>query len=326
MIGRTNLDEPVAEHMRRDVAPLRVEWTVGEALQSLRAADLGDRIAYFYAVEADGTLAGVVPARRLLVSDPATPVRSLLVPRVVSLAETASLQDAVEYFLLYRYLAFPVVDAAGRLVGAIDVGVFTDEVVEFADAREADDIFQLIGVHAARGRGASPWQAFRDRFPWLLANIAGGLLCAWLIGRHEAFLGTALALALFIPVVLALSESVSIQSMSLTLQALHDAPWDRRSFLEALARELGTAILLGGGTGALVGAAAWAWRGHGAVAAAVAVSILLSVATACLLGVALPAVVRALRGDPRIAAGPIVLALADAATILVYFRVAAALL
>lgn len=44
--------------------------------------------------------------------------------------------------------------------------------------------------------------------------------------------------------------------------------------------------------------------------------------TACLLGVLLPTAVRALRGDPRIAAGPVVLATADLATLLFYFNVA----
>jgi magnesium transporter len=62
------------------------------------------------------------------------------------------------------------------------------------------------------------------------------------------------------------------------------------------------------------------------VALAIGGSIALAMITACLLGVALPAVVRALRVDPRIAAGPIVLATADVATLLFYFNLAGWLL
>jgi magnesium transporter len=40
---------------------------------------------------------------------------------------------------------------------------------------------------------------------------------------------------------------------------------------------------------------------------------------ACLLGVAFPAILRAVKADPRIAAGPVVLAVADVVTLLLYF-------
>jgi magnesium transporter len=46
------------------------------------------------------------------------------------------------------------------------------------------------------------------------------------------------------------------------------------------------------------------------------------VVTACLLGVLLPTAVRLLRRDPKIAAGPVVLATADVATLLFYFNIA----
>jgi magnesium transporter len=60
-------------------------------------------------------------------------------------------------------------------------------------------------------------------------------------------------LALFIPVVLALAESVSIQSVTLTLQGLHNAPRGRRVFVRGFLRELQTALLLGASCGAIVG-------------------------------------------------------------------------
>ena len=63
--------------------------------------------------------------------------------------------------------------------------------------------------------------AFFSRFPWLLCNIVGGILAAFLSGVFQNELEQMLALALFVPVVLGLAESVSIQSVSLTLQILH---------------------------------------------------------------------------------------------------------
>jgi magnesium transporter len=100
--------------------------------------------------------------------------------------------------------------------------------------------------------------------------------------------------------------------------------WSR--LFGALWKEFRTATLLGAGCGLVVGAVVFAWRGQTAVASTIFVAIALSMIIACLLGVAIPAILRALKADPRIAAGPVVLASADVVTLLLYFGLGARLL
>ena len=136
----------------------------------------------------------------------------------------------------------------------------------------------------------------------------------------------AIVLAMFIPVVLALAESVSIQSITLTLQRLHAPVFTRRRFLSALATDVATAFLLGAVCGGVAGIVAWTWKGSGLIAAAIGGVIWISMITACALGIVLPTALRALRRDPKVAAGPIVLATADLATLLFYFNLSGILL
>jgi magnesium transporter len=166
---------------------------------------------------------------------------------------------------------------------------------------------------------------FRNRFPWLLCNIGGGIICAFLAGLYESFLDSVIVLALFIPVVLALAESVSVQSMTITLQSLHGRRVGWRNTLRAVTAEFLTAVLLGSASGLLVGLVALVWKRQPAVAAAIGASICLAIITACLLGILLPTALRAFR-DPKIASGPIVLATADVATLLFYFNLAGLML
>ena len=63
--SREHLQRPVSEYLRPGPPPLKVDQTVGEALQSIRATGLEERIFYFYVIDVDGRLAGVVPARKL---------------------------------------------------------------------------------------------------------------------------------------------------------------------------------------------------------------------------------------------------------------------
>lgn len=321
-----DLRASVVVHAHRDVRALPAASTVGAALAALRGSVLPEKIVYFYVEGADGRLVGVVPTRRLLGAEPSATLASIMVDRLVTLPDTATLRDAAEVFLARRLLALPVVDGDGRLAGVLDASVFSDETFSLERPGAVDDVFQVIGVHAAQARQRGPWSAFRVRFPWLLANVAGGLACAALVARHERFLDVALVLALFMPVVLALAESVSIQSMTLTLQTLHGGLPAPQALVRAFGRELATAVLLGAACGGLVGLVVLFWRGDGGAALVIGGTICLAMVTACGLGVLLPTLVRALRLDPKLAAGPVVLALADVGALLFYFLLGTRLL
>ena len=107
--------------------------------------------------------------------------------------------------------------------------------------------------------------AFRTRFPWLLCNLGGGLLAAFLSGLYDDVVRV-VAVALFIPVVLAMAESVDIQSVSLALEALAGAAPTWRAVLPRLRRELLTGGMIGLAAGLLVAAVALVWLRHGRVA------------------------------------------------------------
>ena len=111
------------------------------------------------------------------------------------------------------------------------------EISDLARREESDDVFQLIGVRLAEVQQASPLAAFRRRFPWLLCNVGGGLACAILAWQFESVLDTAIVLSLFIPVVLTVAESVSIQTLSLALQAHRGNRFEWGETWRALRRE-----------------------------------------------------------------------------------------
>jgi magnesium transporter len=318
-----NLNDPVTEHMRRDFIQLRMEQTVGEALADIRARQPEGRIIYFYVADADGRLQGVVPTRRLLLSPTDRRLADIMVRPVVSIPESATVLDACEFFTLHRLLAFPVLDADRRMRGVVDVELYTEEMADI-DRREGnDDLFQLIGVHLTEAQQASPVLSFRSRFPWLLCNIAGGILAAFLSGIYQEELARDDAvLALFIPVVLALAESVSIQSVSLALQTLHAQAPTWATLVRRLGRELVTGAFLGAAGGVLVALVTVAWLGHVRVALCLLGSIAVGMAGAAGFGLLMPNLLRLLRRDPQVAAGPIALALSDMLTLLIYFNLA----
>jgi magnesium transporter len=325
VLGPQNLDEPVGGFVRQDYCTVRADQSVAEALAELRQSCLTEKIVYFYAVDVDRRLVGIIPTRNLILSEPTQPISAVMLDQVISIPASATVLTACEFFILHRLLAFPVVDEERRIVGLVDVDMFTGEMIGLAQRRSAEGAFQMIGVHVALGRKAPAWVSFKDRFPWLLCNMSGGMACALLAGAYEGVLDRVLILALFIPVVLALAESVSIQSMTLTLQALQFERINWRLLMTNLRQEFLTASMLGACSGLIVGLCVLAWKRRPEAGFAIGLSIALSITAACLLGVILPTLLRVFR-DPKIAAGPVVLATADVITLLFYFNLAGWLL
>jgi magnesium transporter len=320
--AESHLNDSVLKHVRKDYVRIAVGDTVGDALARVQQSRVEGRIVYFYVVDPQERLVGVLPTRRLLLSPPQTAVADLMVRKVVTLPAKATLMDACEFFIMHRLLALPVVDKGGRVLGVVDVELYTDEVSDLARRQESDALFQLIGVRLARVGEASIPAAVRGRFPWLLCNIAGGLGCAVLAAFYESVLSQVVALAMFIPLVLALAESVSIQSLTLALQAHDTGRFRWPSALRALRREMLIGLLLGAACGGLVGVAAWLWQQHVRVATCILLSIVLSVATAALFGLAMPTLFRAIQRDPKVASGPLALAMTDVATLFWYLGLA----
>jgi magnesium transporter len=212
------------------------------------------------------------------------------------------------------------------MVGIIDVNVFTEGLLDLNAAEPPDTVFETLGFHASQVRGASMWKAFRFRFPWLLATIGSGTIAAFVVGLFEHTLQRALVVTFFLALVLALADAVSIQSMTLAIQTLRSDRPTRAWFFKAAWRELGSGLLLGFGSGLLVFLIAWAWRGTVLPAAVIGMSIAGAGIIAAAVGLSIPSLLHALKLDPKIAAGPITLAIADMLTLLLYLSFAKLLL
>ena len=313
-----HLDRSVAEFLRPGPPPLLIDQNVGEALERIRSKGLEERIFYFYVVDGEGRLSGVVPARRLLTEPLERRIGEVMVPRVLSLPEGATLLEACECFILHKFLAIPVVDGKKRLLGIVDVSIFTDEVMELSTGGNNDQLFQTIGIHIQELQHASPVKAFRVRFPWLAATVSGGVLCAVLAGLFEATLQQKVVLAVFMALVLGLGEAVAAQSLALTVQSLPATRVRWKWLRVKLLREAVTALLLGIMAGSAVALMVGLfWRDFPA-SLSIGGSVTVSVLVAAQLGILVPVILRIVHWDPKIAAGPITLAAADLFTVTCY--------
>jgi magnesium transporter len=241
---------------------------------------------------------------------------------LIAIPHTANLMEALEFFILHRYLAFPVVDEQRKMMGVIDVNVFTQEMLDIEEQEQVHSVFDTLGVKISEARSKSPWSVFRYRFPWLLATITSGTVCALLVSLFEATLAQSLILAFFLTLVLGLGESVSMQTMAITVHFMHHSLSQPGWYFYSLRRELTRVFLMALACALIVGCIAIIWKNDLAAGIVLFSGILASLLLACFLGVSIPTILHKLKLDVHVASGPLTLALADICTIVSYFSLA----
>jgi magnesium transporter len=288
--------------------------TVGRALDIIRSGGKADTPSYIYIVDAGGRLAGVAPLRALLMARPQDPLPSIMVKNVTRLKSAATLGDIAELFQQYPYVSLPVVDDKDRLIGIVTLTAMKE-----AQQQGQEQVLRGITGIDPRERLKQTLVAVRGRLPWITVTILGGLGCALITGIFQHTLEAMVVLGVFMPVVLALGESIGAQTTSVVLSTFAEGGGAKGELLAFMVKECLVGLLAGLYSGAVVAGSSLLWHGNPRLGLLIGGAVFISVAWAAFLAVVIPVLMKRFRANPAIASGPLVLAVADFSTLLVYF-------
>jgi magnesium transporter len=312
----------VKDRMHKTLVVVEENHTIKEAINILRNKQSDGKIIYFYVIDAEYKLRGIVSARALLLADPQNQIKDVMEESVFCLQEDQNLEEAMEALSHRRLLALPVVDVHNVLKGVVDVQMYLQENIDIFKEQRNQDVFQLLGMRFEEGVYKSPWKSYTKRMPWILCNMAGGIACAIVSRVFQIVLAKVLILAMFIPLVLSLSESISMQSMT---QSFHILRKDHVSWGKIFSRmfsEIRTAILMSLTSGILVGVLSLFWGSGIIVSSTIAAGIVISVILSAVIGSSVPLLLHLNRLDPKVASGPVVLTISDVITTAIYLFLA----
>ena len=143
----------------------------------------------------------------------------------------------------YDLVSLPVVDARGVLVGVITI----DDIVDVLEEETTED-FQRLGASEPLDRpylDTSVFTIFRKRIGWLLMLFLTGTLTGSVINHFQGHLDAAVALALFIPLLIGTGGNAGSQTTSTVIRALAVDDIESDDVWRPLLHELSVGILLG---------------------------------------------------------------------------------
>lgn len=310
--------------MAKEYLAVPIDNTIAQTVQYLRDISKGSKgkVSYIYVVDKNDRLEGVIQVRDLVFYGPEMRISEILRRPVVQVETGMSQLDVAKLLERHRYLGLPVVSEAQKLVGVIS----TDNVMRVFEKEAVDDIARIIGTSAEEIQTQSAFRILRLRLPWLFVNIVSGLFCAFILGFFENSIQTVAMLFLFVPVVLGLSESTGIQGATIVVRnmAIGEVSFLRLSSL--FVREALAGVFIGTICGIVVGLVAYLWKADPRVGTALACSLSITIIISAIIGLILPLLFKKLKIDPAMASGPLVLAICDIQTLVVYFCLSSAIL
>jgi magnesium transporter len=164
------------------------------------------------------------------------------------------------------------------------------------------------------------------RLPWLVTGLMGGVLSAVVLSRYEEHLAAMIALAFFVPVIMAMGGNVAIQSSAVMVRTLASGKMSAREGVRRLLREVGVSIITGSVCAALIYLVTWVWSGEQRLGIVVGGSMLSIILIATSVGAIVPLTLDRMKIDPALATGPFVTTSNDILGIIIYLTLASWLL
>ena len=177
----------------------------------------------------------------------------------------------------------------------------------------------MTGISEAIEEDDTVWKNTRARLPWLLIDIAGGLMNAKFMGLFELQLQSLTAIAFFVPLIQATGGNVGIQSSSLIVQSLANPSFVDEGLWKRLVKVFFVAILNGVFLSVLVLAANIVLFGEYELSTVVAIALFSVVVFASFIGTITPLILNRFGFNPALAAGPFITTINDLLGLSVYF-------
>lgn len=281
---------------------------VFDDLQSNREEYIDYHVLYFYVVDQDEKLAGVLRMHDLLFPPRTTQLSKIMISSPLHVFHKASLKELENFFDEHHLFGVPVVDDDKKMVGVILSG----DVEEARSKKKTKAFLRLSGVIGGEEFRTMPLLSRSGRrLAWLSMNIILNIIAASVIAMYQETLAAAITLAVFLPMVSDMSGCSGNQAVAVSMRELSLGLVRPGELIWVLAKEARIGIINGVVLGALLGGVAFAWKGNlwlgFVVGGALAANTLVSVT----LGGMLPLVLKRLKMDPALVSSPLLTTVTD---------------
>lgn len=311
--------------MTTEYISLTPELTVSEASELIRqAAPKQETIYNTYVTDHEYRLVGFVSLKDIFMAKENLPIKKIMHRKTIKAQATQDREEVAKTVRKYNLLALPVVDKDKKLVGIITV----DDILDVVKEETTEDFYKMAAMLAPTDTyfDTDFFSLVRRRVVWLLILLAAVQFSGQILKRYSFVLESVVALSFFIPMLLNTAGNAGTQSSTTIIRGLATGEIGISQIFKVIRREIMLGLVLGTMLGVLGIGRALLLQGNLLVSFAVGLALAATIVMATLTGAFLPMLLKRIKIDPAVAAGPFISTVVDITALIVYFEIAKVLL
>jgi len=312
-------EDAVGAIMDFDIVTIREDISLEVALRYLRRiGSLPDHTDKLFVVDRHELLHGVLPLKRLVVSDLDLGVDEIMADDAVVFHPEDKATDAAKAFERYNLVTAPVVDEHNKLIGRITV----DAVMDFIREEAESDMLSLAGLREDEDMFSSVWKAVQNRWTWLAVNLVTAFIASRVIGAFEGSIEKIVALAALMPIVAGIGGNSGNQTITLIVRGLALGQVASHNMKSLLQKELGIALLNGLIWGSVLGVVAYLLYDNVSLGIVMTAAMTLNLLLAAIMGVLIPLLMTKFGRDPAVGSSVLITAMTDSGGFFIFLGLA----
>ena len=312
-------DNQVGAVMNFEIVSIRGDVACEVVLRYLRRFDsLPDHTDKIFVVDDNDILQGVLPIRKLLVSDPEELVENIMAKDVVKFRPEDDVEEAAAAFERYDLVTAPVVDENKKLIARLTVDEMVDVIREESEA----DMLNMAGLDEDEDLFAPVWDSVKNRWVWLAVNLVTAFISSRVIGVFEGSIAQIVALATLMPIVAGIGGNSGNQTITMIVRSLANSQISNAQAMRLLKKELGVGLVNGLIWGGVMGLVSFILYHNVGIGLVMVAAMTLNLLLAAFLGVMIPVCLEKWGKDPARGSSVLITAFTDSGGFLIFLGLA----
>ena len=309
--------------MTTEYVDIRRNMTVAQAMMHIKETGIHKETIYTCYVTERRRLIGIVSAKDLMTTDDDILIKDLMETEIISVKTHTDKEEVAKLFTKYDFLAIPVLDTDGLMVGIVTFDDAMDVMVEEA----TEDITKMAAINPSEKTyfDTSVFTHAKNRIPWLLVLMFTSIITGTVITRYENAFAAIPLLVSFIPMLMDTGGNCGSQSSTLIIRGIALSQIRFKDIFRVIFKEFRISLIVGAVLAVTNGVRIMIQYDDLNLALVIALSLIGTVIIAKLIGCMLPLLASKVNLDPAIMASPLITTLVDIFSILIYFNIATSL-
>ncbi|HEU0085627.1 MAG TPA: magnesium transporter [Candidatus Paceibacterota bacterium] len=269
----------------------------------------------------DGKISGYLPIHELGFAKPEETI-DLYVRKLLIVKHDASYEEVLKIFSNHPHNKVGVIGEDQNIIGFI----YSDDLLRIEKKQAAASLYDFAGVNTEESVGDSVKQKVKNRYRWLILNLATAFFAAFTVSLFEDTISKYVLLAVYMPIVAGMGGNAGTQSLAVVVRGIALKQIDLKNAWVVLKREMEAGVINGFINGIAVAVIVYIINRDLKLALVLSMAMVVALFVAGFFGTLVPLIMKKIGKDPATSATIFITTATDVLGFLAFLGFAALIL